>query len=146
MEEDEEEVEEYDEEEEEEEDGEDGAGNARVALSQQAAVLVFIFRSCSSVLSPAHACTNVLNMSRERLSHALSKVLRHTANAKGIGVGADGFCSVRELLELQVFKALSCSVADIVDVVENSNKKRFQLSGEPGELMVRAVQGHSMSR
>ena len=84
-------------------------------------------------------------MFRERVSHALSKVLRHTANAEGIGIRADGFCSVRELLQLQVFKALSCSVTEIVDVVENSDKKRFQLSGESGELMVRAVQGHSMT-
>ena len=44
-------------------------------------------------------------MFRERVSHALSKVLRHTANAEGIGIRADGFCSVRELLKLQVFKA-----------------------------------------
>ena len=84
-------------------------------------------------------------MFRERLSHALTKVLRHTANADSIAVQADGFCPVRELLELQVFKALSCSVADIVDVVESSNKKRFQLSEETGELMVRAAQGHSMT-
>jgi RNA:NAD 2'-phosphotransferase (TPT1/KptA family) len=84
-------------------------------------------------------------MFRERLSHALTKVLRHTANAEGIAVGADGFCPVRELLELQVFKALSCSVADIVDVVESSKKKRFQLSEKTGELMLRAAQGHSMT-
>jgi len=52
---------------------------------------------------------------------------------------------VRELLELQEFKALGCSVAGIVEVVESSNKKRFQLSEATGELMVRAAQGHSMT-
>ena len=84
-------------------------------------------------------------MFRERVSHALSKVLRHTANAEGIAIRADGFFSVRELLELQAFKALSCSVTPIVDVVQDSDKKRFQLSGETSVLMVRAVQGHSMT-
>ena len=67
-------------------------------------------------------------MLSKRISDALTKVLRHTANAHGIAVQADGFCPVRELLELQEFKALSCSVANLVEVVEGSNKKRFQLS------------------
>ena len=84
-------------------------------------------------------------MLSKRISHASTKVFRHTANAQGIAVQADGFCHVRELLELQEFKALSCSVADLVEVVESSDKKRFQLSEESGELMVRAAQGHYMT-
>ena len=84
------------------------------------------------MLSAADAFTSVFNMLRKRISHALTKVFRHTANAQGIAVQADGFCPVWELLKLQEFKALGCSVADIVEVVESSNKKRFQLSEETG--------------
>ena len=40
---------------------------------------------------------------------------------------------------------MSWNAADLVEVVESSNKKRFQLTEEIEELMVRAAQGHSMT-
>ena len=52
---------------------------------------------------------------------------------------------MRELLEFHEYKALGCNMADIVEVVESSNKKRFQLFRETTELMMRAAQGQYMT-
>jgi len=84
-------------------------------------------------------------MPREvRISKAMSTVLRHTGASLGLLIRPDGFCRVEELLKVRDLQALDCTVADMQEAVRSSDKKRFDLLEEGGELLVRASQGHSM--
>ncbi len=76
------------------------------------------------------------------LSKALSSLLRHKAVDVGIPIRPDGFCLVSHVLRAKVM--LGASVADVERVVRQSDKRRFELRTENGELLVRAAQGHSM--
>lgn len=77
------------------------------------------------------------------LSKYLSKVLRHQAMNMGFTMGADGRVKVNELLSHPSFR--SYCMADLVAVVDNNDKKRFEISVIDGEYTIRAVQGHSIA-
>lgn len=74
----------------------------------------------------------------------MTTVLRHTAASLGLFIRPDGFCYVSELLEVAAIRSLDATEEDIREAVLSSDKKRFDLLDEAGELLVRATQGHSM--
>ena len=76
------------------------------------------------------------------LSKALSKILRHDAAKLGINIQSDGFCPLEQVLTS--IKGINPNVADVEQVVESNNKKRFELVKKGEEYWIRAVQGHSM--
>lgn len=79
-----------------------------------------------------------------QLSKALSNVLRHTALSMGVQIRKDGFCKVAEIVALSQFQKSDCTQADIQSIVRGNDKARFELREESGDVLVRAVQGHSM--
>lgn len=79
-----------------------------------------------------------------QISRALSRILRHRAEEMGVHVRPDGFCPLRVILDLETLRELKATKNDIMAVVRNNDKKRFELEIIDGESMIRAVQGHSM--
>ncbi|USX51736.1 RNA 2'-phosphotransferase [Lentzea sp. HUAS12] len=70
-----------------------------------------------------------------RLSKRMSKALRHQPERVGLTLDAAGWVPVADLLS-----ALGVSEADLREVVERNDKKRFTIDGD----RIRASQGHSV--
>ncbi|XP_050406216.1 tRNA 2'-phosphotransferase 1 [Patella vulgata] len=78
-----------------------------------------------------------------KLSKSLSWLLRHGAEKAGLHFSPGGFLYVEEILNKPQFK--SFTEADIRQVVETNDKKRFALqTDDEGKLQVRANQGHTL--
>lgn len=78
-----------------------------------------------------------------RISKTLTQLLRHTAVDFNIDVHPDGFCPLQQLLECPLLRG--ATGIDVGNIVATDVKKCFEMSSKDGELMIRAVQGHSMS-
>lgn len=80
-------------------------------------------------------------------SKYLSFVLRHGANEIGVAMDQQGYVSVDEILKTK--KAKGYTFNDLKLVVDNNNKKRFEMNEieEDGKktLKIRAVQGHTIT-
>lgn len=77
-----------------------------------------------------------------RLSKKLSYILRHGAMDLNITIASDGYVYIDELMKKGKLKA---SFERIKRVVDNNDKKRFQLEMETnGKWKIRAVQGHTL--
>ena len=74
-----------------------------------------------------------------KFSKLLSKVLRHAPESIGITLDKNGWVEVSELL-----KGLGKGITleDLVFIVANNNKKRFEFSTD--QKKIRACQGHSI--
>eukprot|EP00933_Yihiella_yeosuensis_P024682 TRINITY_DN19132_c0_g1_i2.p1 TRINITY_DN19132_c0_g1~~TRINITY_DN19132_c0_g1_i2.p1 ORF type:complete len:393 (+),score=79.87 TRINITY_DN19132_c0_g1_i2:73-1179(+) len=79
-----------------------------------------------------------------QISKAMAFVLRHNAVSLGLVIRPDGFCKAADMLALQNFKTIGCTMDDLQSAVNTNDKKRFEILEEDGEVFVRAVQGHSM--
>ncbi|KAF9153587.1 hypothetical protein BGX20_004870 [Mortierella sp. AD010] len=81
-----------------------------------------------------------------RLSKALSWLLRHNAESQGIAIRPDGYVKIQDVLGHPKFK--NYTLDDIVQAVETSDKKRFQIldDGSGNKEYIRAVQGHSITK
>lgn len=79
---------------------------------------------------------------KDWLSRFLSKVLRHKAHEYGIAIRSDGFVVLDDMLALQDLQGVTH--ADVSRVVEESDKKRFEMRLIEGVWYIRAVQGHSI--
>jgi 2'-phosphotransferase len=91
------------------------------------------------------------------VSKALSRILRHQALHMGLQMSSDGFVKLADILATKDFT--HTTLADIQQVVETNDKKRFELvliddatpsaalSHTPtaAEYKIRAVQGHSIA-
>jgi len=75
------------------------------------------------------------------LSKRCSYMLRHGAAENGLIMRSDGFIPVRDILAHKTFRGFSKE--DVEVCVEHNTKKRFLLSEEGGELLIRAQQGHT---
>lgn len=73
-----------------------------------------------------------------KISKFMSFVLRHNKEEYNIAINSEGWVSVSSIIE--AFKN-NLTIEKIKEVVEKSEKKRFQLNEE--ETLIRAVQGHS---
>ena len=78
-----------------------------------------------------------------RLSHILSKILRHTSSS----LRKDGFICVHQLIATEPkLRSLNCRIVDLEKVVYNNSKNRFEIRQDltSGETLIRARQGHSL--
>jgi len=78
-----------------------------------------------------------------QLSKFLSSVLRHKPDAIGLALDPQGWASVDELIAKSNATGTRFSLADLLHVVETSDKKRFSLSVDGQRI--RAAQGHSVA-
>ena len=73
------------------------------------------------------------------ISKAMSYVLRHGAENLGIAIRPDGFIYLDDLLAVKSVAKLKPTYAMIEHIVNNNDKKRFELSEEQGVKLIRAV-------
>ena len=77
-------------------------------------------------------------------SRAFSQVLRHGAENKGIAIRPDGFILLDDLLAVRKIEKMRIGRPEVEWIVNNNDKKRFELREEDGKMYIRATQGHSM--
>ncbi|CAD8079613.1 unnamed protein product [Paramecium primaurelia] len=77
-------------------------------------------------------------------SKAMSYLLRHGAQKEGIPIRQDGFVLVQDLLNWPTMAKLKANLQSIRNVVDNNDKKRFELKEIDGQLYIRCVQGHTI--
>lgn len=81
---------------------------------------------------------------RIRESKYLSYLLRHGAKDKNIRMSTDGFVEVDEILRIPQSVQYKLNSEIIRGIVENNDKKRFELRTLNGKVYIRACQGHSI--
>ncbi|CAK62052.1 unnamed protein product (macronuclear) [Paramecium tetraurelia] len=79
-----------------------------------------------------------------QLSKTMSYFLRHGALKEGIPIRQDGFVLVQDLLKQPSIVKLKADLQSIRNVVDNNDKKRFELKEIDGQLYIRCVQGHTI--
>lgn len=77
-------------------------------------------------------------------SKYLSYLLRHGAKERNLRISSDGFVEVDEILKLPQSKNYKLNCEIIRNIVENNDKKRFELKTLDNKLHIRACQGHSI--
>ena len=77
-----------------------------------------------------------------RLSKYLSKHLRHRPERLGVELGPGGWVEVDALLEACARQLFPISRAELEEVVERNDKRRFAF--DPSGTLIRAQQGHSV--
>ncbi|MCU4490976.1 RNA 2'-phosphotransferase [Acinetobacter guillouiae] len=77
-------------------------------------------------------------------SKFLSLVLRHQPETIAIQLDSEGWTDVHILLQQMIKHRRPLKLVELIEVVESSDKKRFQLS--PDQNKIRAVQGHSSAQ
>jgi len=82
----------------------------------------------------------------ERMSRALSAVLRHRAQEEGVRLGSDGFAELHAVLASKPLQRLSATQERVELLIERFDpKQRFVLRRrDDGVLLIRATQGHTM--
>lgn len=81
--------------------------------------------------------------SRTKISKFLSLVLRHKPEEIGLTLDENGWAKVSDLLGAAAKAGRSFSQTDLIEVVENNDKKRFAF--DPTGNYIRASQGHSIN-
>lgn len=56
----------------------------------------------------------------------------------------DGYIQLADLLNVKSLKRMKVTEAVVEHIVNNNDKKRFQLMTEEGVRYIRAVQGHTL--
>lgn len=82
-------------------------------------------------------------MSSQSTSKLLSYWLRHEPEAGGLTLDSNGWTSTASLLDAIGREGIPYSLADLRTLVDGSDKKRFELSLDEGQI--RARQGHSVA-
>lgn len=97
--------------------------------------------------------TNIINICEElinkqkhennktKISKAMSYILRHGAKDLGIPMDEHARILMSDLLSQPNFENVNIDM--IMEIVNENNKKRFEVETIDGNLMIRAVQGHS---
>jgi putative RNA 2'-phosphotransferase len=85
----------------------------------------------------------LMSMDRVKLSKFLSLVLRHNPETIGLGLDAQGWAKIDELIKKAGAAGRKFRREDLLHVVATNDKRRFSLS-EDG-LRIRAAQGHSIA-
>ncbi len=81
-------------------------------------------------------------MNDVRLSKRLSLWLRHDPGAGGLALDAQGWTEVDAVLAGFAQAGMACNWEDLLRLVEESDKQRFELSDDAARI--RARQGHSV--
>ena len=75
-----------------------------------------------------------------KISKFMSLVLRHKPDVAGLTLDENGWVKVSELVKSLKSRGCKVNLGDIEYIVENNDKKRFQIVGDK----IRASQGHSV--
>ena len=82
-------------------------------------------------------------MNEKKISQYLSFILRHKPEEIGLTLDVEGWANINELInKSQPIEERILTKEIIQQIVQNSDKKRFQLSDN--KLNIRAIQGHSI--
>lgn len=80
-----------------------------------------------------------------QISKTLSFILRHNIGKdKQFQCDKQGFVRMNEILVYFKRKNIPCTSDDIINVVNNSEKKRFKIEYRSGDTFIKANQGHSL--
>jgi 2'-phosphotransferase len=81
-----------------------------------------------------------------QISKALSYLLRHGAVKERLNIDSDGYVTLSEILQHNRIKTHKATVEDIQRIVDNNDKKRFDVRKREsdGSLLICATQGHSL--
>jgi 2'-phosphotransferase len=79
-----------------------------------------------------------------KASKFLSFVLRHQAEKFNLQLSDDGYAEVNQILSLPESKALHLDDETIIKIVNENDKKRFQITERYGKYYIRALQGHTI--
>ncbi|AYO54259.1 RNA 2'-phosphotransferase [Acinetobacter wuhouensis] len=83
-------------------------------------------------------------MNDKEISKYLSFILRHQPESIQLKLDQQGWANIEELINnAEPVNNFRIDIATLNSIVENSDKKRFQISSDG--LKIRAVQGHSTS-
>ena len=89
---------------------------------------------------------NVKPFNSNQLSHALTKILRHSADQHKLPVRDDGYISLDRVLGVPLFEDRGVTRDDVLALVETDSKLRYGVTDdEEGKLLIRANQGHSLA-
>lgn len=78
-----------------------------------------------------------------RLSHLLSRILRHAAVDRDLDISSEGYVDIDAFLDLP--EAACYTLADVERVVLKDSKGRFKIREHCGVKQIKATQGHSMT-
>lgn len=81
-----------------------------------------------------------------QISKALSYLLRHGAVKEGLSIDSSGYVKLSQILQSNRLKSHKATVDDIKRIVENNDKKRFNLKDVDGSTYICATQGHSLKK
>lgn len=82
-----------------------------------------------------------MNKDLNKASRKLVQILRHQILEYNLNIDSKGYVKLKDLLQLREFKHIN--ISDIQCIVENNQKKRFELININGEYYIRVVQGHN---
>lgn len=82
-----------------------------------------------------------MNKDLNKASRKLVQILRHQILEYNLNIDSKGYVKLNDLLQLREFKHIN--ISDIQCIVENNQKKRFDLININGEYYIRVVQGHN---
>lgn len=78
------------------------------------------------------------------ISKSLSYLLRHGALKENLPIDSNGYVQLSVVLTHNRLKTHKCTYEDVIRVIENNDKKRFDLKIIDGIEYIAATQGHSM--
>lgn len=91
--------------------------------------------------------STIINSERDiRISKALSKLLRHSAQTEGLKIDSDGYVNLNDVLNHRFIKSNHATIEDIKRIVETNNKKRFNLKLINNQYYICALQGHTIDK
>ncbi|CAL9729542.1 tRNA 2'-phosphotransferase [Monosporozyma unispora] len=78
------------------------------------------------------------------ISKSLSYLLRHGAVKENLSIDSNGYIPLQQLLAHNRLKTHKCTHEDIMRIVQNNDKKRFNIKLIDGAECIAATQGHSI--
>ena len=77
-----------------------------------------------------------------RIGKKMSYLLRHGAQENGVAISSDGYVLMDDLLS---YLGNKVSLDFVHQIVENNDKKRYEIKIKDGKEYIRATQGHSLT-
>ena len=77
-----------------------------------------------------------------RIGKKMSYLLRHGAEENGVAMSSDGYVLMADLLN---YLGSKTSIDLVHSIVENNDKKRYEIKIEAGVEYIRAAQGHTIT-
>ena len=122
---------------------EGGARKNRGERHNRMTVSMSVRRNRSRPVSPDYR-TNLSHDRRKLISKALTDVLRHKADRYGLAIRPDGYFDLEAVLSTGKFRREHVLRREVLQVVQESDKQRFEIGYINDKEMIRATQGHSL--